>query len=94
MKITGVLLSVTFYAYPFASPGVSVVTMQKQEITCRSCGQKFRTKEDLDRHNNQAHPGMNSGAQQGSGTNEPNQPQRQSGAAQTYGLNAGAGGNQ
>jgi len=68
--------------------------MQKQEFTCRSCGQKFPTKDDLDRHNDHAHPGMKTGTQQGSRTNDPTQPQRQSGASQTYGLNAAGGGNQ
>jgi hypothetical protein len=35
--------------------------MEKQQLTCRECGQTFSSSEELDRHNRQAHASTSSG---------------------------------
>jgi hypothetical protein len=35
--------------------------MERQQITCRECGQSFQSADDLDRHNNGFHGSMSSG---------------------------------
>ena len=37
------------------------IEMEKQQITCKECGQSFGSSGDLDRHNNQFHGSMSSG---------------------------------
>jgi hypothetical protein len=39
--------------------------MEKQQYSCNACGQNFQSADELDRHNELAHPGMNKAPVQG-----------------------------